>query len=111
MNPSTWSSYARVRQHERIGFVLGGGIACLDLDHCLVGGVPTAAARAVLDRAVGAYVEVSPSGDGLHVWGRAAEQPGRRRLGFEVYSVGRYITVTGRVFQRGGLVDLSEFFG
>lgn len=109
-DPATWTSYARVRSHQRKGFVLGDGIACLDLDHCLVDGRPTAAAQAILDRVPDAYVEVSPSGDGLHVWGRAPERPGRRRDGFEVYSVGRYMTVTGTVFRRGGLADLAEFF-
>jgi len=90
--------------------VLGGGIACLDLDHCLTDGRPDQRALDVLARVPGAYVEVSPSGDGLHVWGTAPERPGRRRDGVEAYSVGRYITVTGRAFRRGGLPDLSEFF-
>lgn len=112
-NPATWSTYREAKRStvgDGLGFVLGGGIACLDLDHCLIGGRATPAAQAVLDRVPGAYVEISPSGDGLHVWGRAPEQPGRRRAGIEAYSVGRYITVTGEVFQPGGLADLSEFF-
>ena len=85
-------------------------MACIDIDHCLVDGVPDARAREVLDRCPGAYVEVSPSGDGLHVWGLAPERPGRRTGRFEVYSVGRFVTVTGRVFRPGRLVDLSAFF-
>ena len=110
---STWSTYAaakRATAGDGLGFVLGDGIACLDLDHCLVDGVPNEAAREVLARVPGAYVEISPSGDGLHVWGTAPEQPGRKRPGIEAYSVGRYITVTGDVFQAGRLVDLSDFF-
>ena len=112
-NPATWASYAAVTRSSRghgIGFVLGDAIACLDLDHCLVNGVPNDRAREVLARVPGAYVEVSPSGDGLHVWGLAAPQRGQRRNGVESYSVGRYITVTGDVFRAGRLVDLSEFF-
>lgn len=109
-DPGTWTTYARVRAHRRKGFVLGGGFACLDLDHCLTRERPNALAREVLERVPGAYVEVSPSGDGLHVWGWCGERPGRRRGGVEAYSAGRYITVTGRVFRKGGLVDLSEFF-
>ncbi|MET7607446.1 hypothetical protein ABZS96_34265 [Streptomyces avermitilis] len=62
------------------------------------------------------WVEVSTSGDGLHVWGRGAlpGDAGRRlRLGagtVEVYGTARYVAVTGRTFgdapQRLG--DLSE---
>src|SRR5690606_22751398 len=112
-DPATWSTYeaaTRSTAGDGLGFVLGDGIACLDLDHCLIDGRPTPAAQSILDRVPGAYVEVSPSGDGLHVWGTAPEQPGRRRAGFEVYSVGRYMTVTGTVYRRGGLVDLTGFF-
>lgn len=109
----TWSTYDAVKRSsagDGIGFVLGAGIACLDLDHCLIDGKPNELARKVLARVPGAYVEISPGGDGLHVWGTAPEQPGRKRSGVEAYSVGRYITVTGNVFQAGRLVDLNDFF-
>src|SRR5690606_39217120 len=112
--PATWSSYPDAKRSsvgDGLGFVLGDGIACLDLDHCLDGqGRPNEVARRILDRVPGAYVEISPSGRGLHVWGTAPEQPGRRHEDYEVYSVGRYITVTGNVYQPGRLVDLSGFF-
>jgi len=113
-DPRTWSAYreaARSKVGDGLGFVLGDGVACLDIDHCLDGqGRPDARARAILARVPGAYVEVSPSGRGLHVWGAAPEQPGRRHEDYEAYAVGRYITVTGNVYQPGRLVDLSEFF-
>lgn len=113
-DPSTWSTYreaTRSKSGDGLGFVLGDGVACLDIDHCLDGrGRPDARARAILARVPGAYVEISPSGRGLHIWGVAPEQPGRRHRGYEVYSVGRYITVTGRVYRPGGLPDLSAFF-
>src|SRR5690606_4366735 len=113
-DPATWSTYrvaARSKVGDGIGFVLGDGIACLDIDHCLdERGRPDARARAILARVPDAYVEVSPSGRGLHVWGTAPEQPGRRHEDYEVYSVGRYITVTGTVYRPGRLVDLSGFF-
>lgn len=113
-DPRTWSTYraaARSKVGDGLGFVLGDGIACLDIDHCLdERGRPDARARAILDRVPDAYVEVSPSGRGLHIWGVAPEQPGRRYEGYEVYSVGRYITVTGRVYRPGRLADLAGFF-
>src|SRR5690606_30489526 len=105
-DPSTWASYSDAKRSsvgDGLGFVLGAGIGCLDLDDCLdERGRPNEVARRILDQVPGAYVEVSPSGRGLHVWGTAPEQPGRRRAGYEVYSVGRYITVTGRVYRPGG---------
>jgi primase-polymerase (primpol)-like protein len=109
----TWSSYPDAKASavgDGLGFVLGNGVACIDIDSCLVGGKADARALAVLARFPDAYVEVSPSGSGLHVWGSACEQPGRKHAGYEVYSAGRYITVTRVVFRAGGLPDISAAF-
>lgn len=97
----------------RRGFVLDGdGIVCIDLDHCLVDGVLVEWAAGLLEIVPRTYIEVSLSGDGLHVWGRGHVEQGRRfRDGrrVEVYGTGRYIAVTGVRF--GGcpstLGDLS----
>lgn len=101
-DPATWTSYTKVRHLDRKGFVLGGGIGCIDLDHCLIDGVPTRAAVEFLAGLPSTYVEVSPGGDGLHVWGLLPEGPGTVRtvdgLSIETYSVGRYITFTGKAF-------------
>lgn len=110
----TWASYEDVRGLPRKGFVLNGdGIICLDLDHCLEAGKPTAEAAALLARLPRTYVEVSPSGEGLHVWGRGVVHEGRRLtvdgVSVEVYGTGRYITVTGKPFRGASsrLADLS----
>lgn len=103
-DPAAWSSHAtaaRSRAGAGIGFVLNGdGIACIDLDHCLEGGTVAPWAREILDRCPPTYVEISPSGDGLHIWGLAAIPHGRRISvtggTAEIYGTGRYITVTGR---------------
>ncbi|NEW49347.1 DNA primase [Nocardia cyriacigeorgica] len=114
-DPSTWSSWKSVSALQRRGFVVGEGIGCIDLDHCLVDGVPTAAAAAFLAQLPATYIEVSPSGDGLHVWGLMPEVRGRCRmvgeLSVETYSRERYITVTGKPFPGAvaRLADLSEF--
>lgn len=101
-NAATWTSWSQVSKLERRGFVLGGGIGCVDLDHCLVNGRPSLAAARFLAKVPETYIEVSPSGDGLHVWGLLPEGPGSKRtiggLSIETYSVGRYITVTGKTF-------------
>lgn len=109
-DPATWSTGWAVNGHHRVGFVLGDGFACIDLDHCLVDGRPTAEATKFISNYPKHYIEVSPSGDGLHIWGTADEGPGTRRresgLSVERYTTGRYMTVTGRVFQPGALLPL-----
>ncbi|WIE54218.1 bifunctional DNA primase/polymerase [Curtobacterium sp. MCBD17_003] len=112
-NPGTWSSHADAvasSKGEGIGFVLGDGIGCIDLDHCLVDGDLADWARQVLADNPGTYVEVSRSGEGLHVFGLLPEGPGRNvRDGvraIEWYSVGRYIALTGRRF-RGAPLQLA----
>jgi primase-polymerase (primpol)-like protein len=107
----TWSRYEDVKDLPRRGFVLNGdGIVCLDLDHCLIDGRVTGRAAEILARCPSTYVEVSLSGTGLHVWGRASVPAGRRLDGVEVYGTGRYIAVTGERFGRcpSTLADLSD---
>ncbi|MEU8840219.1 DNA primase [Streptomyces roseus] len=88
-----------------LGFVLSDedDIVCIDLDHCLnalTGRLAPWAAAVVRDAGT-TYVEVSPSGDGLHIWGRADVRQGRRirrpdGTAVEIYGTGRYIAMTGR---------------
>lgn len=86
--------------------MLGGGLACLDLDHCLTDGALApwaveAIGQLPADSII--YSERSMSGDGLHVFFRGAEAPGRRRVvdggAVEVYSRARFIATTGDRFQ------------
>lgn len=100
-DPTTWSTFDDARRSsvgEGVGFVLGNGVGCIDLDHAIVDGSVVGWAQEVLDANPDTYIEVSRSGEGLHVFGLLAEAPGRRvRDGrnIEVYSVGRYIALTG----------------
>ena len=73
-----------------------------DFDHCLEAGQPNnwAAAHLAALRASGAYIEVSVSGNGVHVI-TCATLPGRgikRPLG-EVYDRGRFFTISGRALE------------
>ncbi|MCT2542352.1 DNA primase [Streptomyces atratus] len=107
-DPRTWSSYkdaAASTVGAGLGFVLSDvdDIVCLDLDHCLnpLTGRLAPWAEAILRDAGATYVEVSPSGDGLHIWGRADVRHGRRirrpdGTAVEIYGTGRYIAMTGR---------------
>lgn len=99
------------------GFVLNGdGIVCIDLDHCLVDGVLEPWAQVIVDMVPATYIEVSPSGDGLHVWGCGELERGRRiRVDggmVEAYATGRYLTVTKRAWGRsvGTLGRLDRVF-
>lgn len=112
----TWATYGEARECDKgvgVGFVLNGdGICCIDLDHCLDGESLADWARDILDACPTTYVEVSPSGSGLHIWGYGTVGTGRRvRDGrnVEFYDRGRYIAVTGnRYGTTGSLADLSE---
>lgn len=103
-DPSTWVSFTEARSSsvgDGFGFVLGDGIGCIDLDDALSDGVVAPWAQAVLDANPHTFVEVSQSGNGLHVFGFLDEGPGRKiRDGrnIEWYSVGRYIALTGARF-------------
>ena len=119
-DPRTWTSWDVVRDAVRgdgPGFVLGDGFACIDLDHCLNGGRVSAGARRVLDSVGPTFVEVSPSGDGLHVWVKSAPRAGRvvevDGQPVEVYSSGRYMTVTGVVFSESvpAIADVEDVAG
>lgn len=116
---TTWMSYGEAAdavsrrdvETDGYGFVLNGdGIVCLDLDDCVQGGEPTTVARDFV-RALGdTYVEFSPSGRGLHVWGFSDIPKGRviaaGSLKVEIYPSGRFITMTGKPYREGGLAEL-----
>jgi primase-polymerase (primpol)-like protein len=65
-------------------------------------------AKRIVDLAnqAGAYVEVSPSGAGLHVICRGSLPRAYKASGVEVYDTGRYFTVTGH--GRGDVVAAQE---
>ncbi|MET8192065.1 bifunctional DNA primase/polymerase [Streptomyces sp. NPDC005246] len=124
-DPRTWSSYREAAASAvgvGTGFVLSDvdEVVCIDLDHCLnpLTGRLAPWAAAVVRDAGATYVEVSPSGDGLHIWGRADVRHGRRirrpdGTAVEIYGTGRYIAMTGRWHGSSPslLGDLSDVVG
>ena len=100
-DPATWARYEDVQDGagDGYGVMLGGGLACIDLDNCFVDGELSPFAQRIIEMNAGAYVEVSVSGNGLHIFGEFSEVSGVRRSGFEFYSRARFIRVTGDVFR------------
>lgn len=100
----TWTTYARASRSvvgAGLGIVLGDGLGCIDLDHCIVGGKIAGWAQAIVDgnRNDAVLVERSMSGEGVHIFLPMAEAAGRKvrdgERNIETYSRGRYIAVTG----------------
>lgn len=116
VSPSTWAEHADAASSSvgvGMGYVLaeGDGVVVVDLDHCLDGGELAPWAREILDRCPPTFVEVSQSGDGLHIFGHGRVERGRRLrrdgAAVEVYGQGRYVAVTGRRFE-GAPVRLAD---
>lgn len=109
-NSSTWSSYDEAvsavaeGKADGIGFVLReSGVGALDLDNCRdprTGKMDDWASK-MIARSSGAYVEVTPSGTGVRIIGRARGPHAHthRQMGsgkVEIYrNAKRYITITG----------------
>jgi putative DNA primase/helicase len=102
-DPNTWTDFETALEAYRrgrfdgIGFVLtaDAGVVCVDIDHAKNGTDWTPEAMEMVG-ALNSYTEVSPSGQGLHIWCYGHLPAGRRRKnGVEMYDSGRFITVTG----------------
>jgi len=114
-DPSHWGNFEDAVASDYgdgVGFVLNGdGVVCLDLDDCVVDGVPVPSAVRFVDALPNTYVEFSPSGNGLHVWGFGFMDRGRRftrdGLRVEAYPDGRFLTVTGDVYRDFSLAVLD----
>ncbi len=121
INPSSWGSFedAKVAYEEGgwlgIGYVLNGtGIVGVDLDKCVIDGTPSPASLAILEGLGTTYIELSPSGTGLHAYGfaenlRSGTVGNFNNVVVELYSNVRYLTITGHSIKRGPLQRLFGF--
>lgn len=125
--PATWASFASaVTACERFGFTGIGfafsddrSVTGLDLDHVLdENGVIAEEYRWVVD-AADTYTEVSPSGDGLHLFFRGGKPEGKTKCKHnqpdgrvvEMYDHARFFTMTGELYaDESGVVhaDMRE---
>jgi primase-polymerase (primpol)-like protein len=103
----TWSTFSEALKAYETGRYAGiGFVFCsadpysgIDLDNCRdpETGELTPNACDLLNDFEGAYIEISPSGTGVHVIVRGKlPEKGKRRDWVEAYSQDRYFTITGR---------------
>lgn len=112
-DPQTWSKLdevlAAAQEYDGIGFVFtkDDPFIFIDLDHVLnqAGEVEPAWAKELVEK-LDSYTEISPSGDGLHIFTKGIIPSGwKNKVKFddgsalEVYSSGRYSTVTLNVYE------------
>ena len=104
---ATWSNIDKalncVNQYQFRGigymFTLESGIVGIDIDNCInEQGNINAVAADIIARVPQTYIEVSPSGRGLHIFLKGTLPPNGNRnskTGVEMYSHSRYFTITG----------------
>lgn len=103
-NPETWTDYETAKAAtvgRGVGIVLGDNLGCIDLDHCMVDGDLLPWAAEVVAANPNTYIEVSMSGEGLHIFGLLEEAKGtviKDGRNIEIYSRERYIALTENVF-------------
>ena len=96
-------SFERDDSFSGVGFIFkGDGLVGIDLDDCIQDGQIVHSALEILKLVDCGYVEISPSGQGVHGIGLCPEltQGINTKLddyGFEVYKEARYFTVTGNL--------------
>ncbi len=103
-DPANWLTYEEAKKRDdKVGFVLTANdpYFCVDLDNSYVNGAWSKHSYKTLEWFPNAYVEISFSGDGLHIFGKCnGDVPvHRKRVKFgndetELYTTGRFIAFT-----------------
>ncbi len=111
-DPATWSDYQTAVNavskygFDGIGIEFANGIFGVDLDGVVKDGKLTPEAQDII-KTLDSYTEYSPSGTGVHILCKGTIPPKDRRKGnVEMYSEGRFFTVTGNVL--GEPKDIQE---
>lgn len=105
-DPANWMDYpAASALADVYGLEIGFSITeddpffFVDIDHCLENGQWSPLAVQLCRQLAGCYIEVSRSGQGLHIIGSCPDPPTHRSknvpLGIELYTSGRYVALTG----------------
>jgi|SRR5215210_1241548 len=101
----TWRTFEEALQaletgrYDGVGFVFCSGdpFVGIDLDHCRNAetGKIKEWAQEIIDSVVDKYVEVSPSGTGVHIITRGKLREGRKKGLLEIYGQEKFFTFTG----------------
>lgn len=120
-DPASWGSFEQALGAYQAGGFAGCGVVLdgsdlvgVDLDGCVVNGQPSEKALALIEQLDAPYVELSPSGRGLRMFGYgeplvAGINGELEGLKAEFYSSKRYLTVTGHVIKSEPLRKLKNF--
>jgi len=136
-DPSTWSNYGTALAAVQAGH--GDGVtyvltkqdefAAIDLDHCrdAVTGSVDCWAQLMLEQALNTYCEITPSGNGLRIWGTAAGNSLHRKFSLDTgddaavelfRTTNKALTISGLDLRQGrslgnidSLMDWCVFFG
>lgn len=100
--PNRWLSFAGAKEKNApLGFVLleKDEITCIDLDHVIQDGKLSEMAQEIVEIFKGTYMELSQSGQGIHVFAKGAipKNLNLSSKGIEMYKNNRYIALTGNV--------------
>ena len=103
---STWGTYKDAMEmskyYDGIGFVFTASdpFVGIDIDHCMKDGKLEDFAQRLIDGCA-SYTELSPSGNGIHIIGKATlprNESGKRTSLIEIYARTRFFTMTGNSF-------------
>ncbi len=107
--PANWMSEKDCRSTAdllglKVGFVFtqDDPYFFIDIDHCITDGIYSPIAQQLMEVFEGCYVEISQSGEGLHIFGHAdgadiwlKHSSKNKEYGIEFYTSERYVLLTG----------------
>ena len=116
---ANWRSFEEViAVSDQIGFVLTDDdpFFFIDLDHVLKEGKLCSWAEKLIAELPATYIEISPSGDGLHMLYKLNNTPelktNKRNFGdgtvLEIYFNKRYFTITGNVYSSTPIATVNS---
>ena len=100
-DPSYWMTHEQASAiSSSVGFVFTDKDPYwfLDIDHCIIDGTYSPIAQELMRVFVNCYIEVSQSGEGLHIFGIGDVPPHgnkNKELGIEFYTEKRFVALTG----------------
>lgn len=112
-DPNTWKTFDNLPYKDRVGIIFTPDkkLLGIDIDHCLIDGKvdhPLADEINEFIKSANTYTEVSPSGDGLHMFLKISNDEGltlhsNKKAPYELYTTGRYFTFTGNTKSKKGV--------